>query len=186
MQSVTLPDIAEAAGVHRSAVQRYFDSRDDVLLHLAGQGWNQWSEAVAEALDGQGEMAGEEVARLLAASLAERPVFCDLLGHVASTFERSVPLGSVLEYKHAAARALASLTASLQGALPALSNADCRDVVAALTALAANFWSTANPAPALAALYDQDPELAHARVEFEPRLARVLGRLLAGILASGA
>ena len=50
VQSVTLPAIAEAAGVHRSAVARYFDSRDDVFLQLAGQGWGDWSAAVAKEL----------------------------------------------------------------------------------------------------------------------------------------
>jgi AcrR family transcriptional regulator len=184
VQSVTLPDIAEAAGVHRSAVRRYFDSREDVLLHLAGQGWKDWSEAVAANVADRDALSVQEVARLLSASLAERPVFCDLLAHVTATFERSVPPESVRQYKLAAAEALRSLSGTLKTAIPALTDDDCRDVVATVTAVAANFWQTANPPPALDALYQRDPQLAHARVAFEPRLAHVLDRLLAGILAA--
>jgi hypothetical protein len=70
-------------------------------------------------------------------------------------------------YKLAAAAALSDLTVALQAAIPGLTGEDCRDIVAATTALAANFWQTANPS---AALYEQDPQLAHARIDFTPRL----------------
>jgi hypothetical protein len=113
-------------------------------------------------------------------------VFCDLPAHVTAAFERSVPPESVRTHKLAAAEALGSLSDTLKAAIAVLTDDDCRDIVAAVTALAANFWQTANPSPALDALYQRDPQLAHSRLDFEPRLTRVLGQLLTGILADHA
>ncbi len=49
-RTVTLTAIAERAGVHPSAVRRYFDSREDILLLLAGQAWREWSDSLARQL----------------------------------------------------------------------------------------------------------------------------------------
>jgi len=41
--SVTLTAVASRAGIHYSAVRRYFTSHKEVLLHLAAEGWVRWS-----------------------------------------------------------------------------------------------------------------------------------------------
>src|ERR1700739_4403732 len=48
--SVTLTDVASRAGVHYSAVRRYFTSHKEVLLHLAAEGWARWSSTARAAL----------------------------------------------------------------------------------------------------------------------------------------
>ena len=48
--SVTLTDVASRAGVHYSAVRRYFTSHKEVLLHLAAEGWARFSDTVCEKL----------------------------------------------------------------------------------------------------------------------------------------
>src|SRR6201987_1800884 len=48
--AVTLTDVASRAGVHYSAVRRYFPSHKEVLLHLAAEGWVRWSDTVCEKL----------------------------------------------------------------------------------------------------------------------------------------
>jgi hypothetical protein len=45
-------------------------------------------------------------------------------------------------------------------------------------------WPIANPPAALAALYEQDPALAHACVDFAPTLNRLVTRLIAGYPAA--
>lgn len=46
--SVTLTAVAGRAGIHYSAVRRYFTSHKEVLLHLAAEGWARWSGTVCE------------------------------------------------------------------------------------------------------------------------------------------
>ena len=56
------------------------------------------------------------------------------------------------------------------------------DLVAA-TAMSGAFWQMATPGPEVAALYRSDPRLAHAVVDVEPRVARLLEAMLEGMLA---
>ena len=88
--SVTLTAIAVRAGVHASAVRRYYSSREEILLTLAEEGYRDWAHDIATRLSGRQEVTSGELARILTASLAERQLFCDLLTHVTLSLEREV------------------------------------------------------------------------------------------------
>ncbi len=87
-RTVTLTAIAERAGVHPSAVRRYFDSREDILLLLAGEAWREWADSLARQLSRRKGLSPQRLAALLASSLADRPLFCDLLAHASLSLER--------------------------------------------------------------------------------------------------
>jgi hypothetical protein len=55
------------------------------------------------------------------------------------------------------------------------------DVIATATSLAGAFWDIATPGPKVAALYRSDPRLAHAILEIQPRLSRILTALPDGM-----
>jgi AcrR family transcriptional regulator len=50
VRDVSLADIAAEVGMHKSALLRYFTTRDEIYLHLAAQDWQDWAEAIARAL----------------------------------------------------------------------------------------------------------------------------------------
>jgi AcrR family transcriptional regulator len=62
--SVTLTAVAGRAGIHYSAVRRYFTSHKEVLLHLAAEGWVRWSGTVCEKLTEPGPMSPPRVAEV--------------------------------------------------------------------------------------------------------------------------
>src|ERR1700694_4445132 len=66
---VTLTAIAAHAGVHASAVRRYFDSREEILLVLTAQEWASWAGEMAAALKGSQVTHADQAASLLAESL---------------------------------------------------------------------------------------------------------------------
>jgi hypothetical protein len=70
--------------------------------------------------------------------------------------------------------------------LPGLAELDAVDLIAAATSLAGVFWQMATPGPQVAGLYRDDPRLAHAIIEVEPRLGRILTALLQGMLNGAA
>jgi AcrR family transcriptional regulator len=184
VQSLTLTAIATRAGVHVSGVRRYFESREEILLVLAGHEWTDWASAVAQQLDAsQPPVPSTTLARLLANSLEERPLFCDLLAHAQVSLEREVSAAIVRAYKVTALDALARLTAALTSAVPGLTGEAARNLVASATALAATLWQTANPGEVLAKLYAEDPSLAHAQADFAPRLTEILDALITGLIA---
>ena len=180
MREVTLTAIANSAGVHVSAVRRYFESREDIFLRLAAQGWAEWVDAVDAELAG-----GRDLAEAIAGTLAERPLFCDLLGHVQVSFEREVTLESVWDFKLKAMAQADRLARLCRRAVPGLAEQAGRDLVAAITAFAGATWQSAHPPAILADLYEGDPRLAHAAVDFVPRLTRLVRTFVLGLAASG-
>lgn len=67
--------------------------------------------------------------------------------------------------------------------LQGLTERDGVDLIAAATAMSGAFWQLATPRPEAAALYRSDPRLAHAVVDVEPRVARLLTAMLEGMRA---
>ncbi|MER5788137.1 TetR family transcriptional regulator [Streptomyces sp. NPDC001980] len=178
VRAVTLTDLAGEAGVHKSAVLRYFESREAVFLLLTADAWQDWAAAVEEHL---AESAGpQRVAAVLAETLASRPLFCDLLAHAQLNLERGVSEQEVRAFKVTTLAAVDRIADTLTSAMPSVSRSQAIDVIAGVTAMAASLWQTANPPETLARIYAQDPAFAHSPTEFAPRLERLVALLLIG------
>jgi AcrR family transcriptional regulator len=185
IRTVTLTDIAQAVGLHKSAMLRYFETREQIFLKLTAAGWRDWSAALREKL-GQLESAvrASAVAAAFAESLVSRPMFCDLLAQAPLNLERNVSLDSVRSFKLVTLEEVAAITAEL-GRLLDLTEQQSVDVIATATSLAGALWQMATPGPEVQELYRSDPRLAHAVVEVGPRLTRVLTALLMGLAGTG-
>ncbi len=178
-REVTLTGIAEEVGMHKSALLRYFETREEIFLRLTAAGWQDWSSEVRRRLDA---LAGPEprmVAETLAATLVARPLFCDLLAQAPLNLERNVSLDAARTFKLAVLEEVERISGSIARAA-GLSAIDAGDVLAATTSLAGALWQMATPGPELAALYRSDPRLAHAVVEVEPRITRMLTGMIRG------
>ena len=183
IRTVTLTDIADAVGMHKSALLRYFETREQIFLRLTAEGWVEWSAALRADLDAMAHASAATVAGAFARTLAARGVFCDLLAQTPLNLERNVSIESVREFKIGAHEQVDAISASVRRLLPRLSERDGVDLVAAAVSHAGYLWQIGTPGEELAALYRSDPRLAHAIVEIEPRLERLLSALLTGMLA---
>ncbi|SDT42182.1 transcriptional regulator, TetR family [Streptomyces sp. TLI_053] len=184
IREVSLTDIAAAVGMHKSALLRYFETREEIFLRLTAEGWDEWSRALSARLRDATDPGPAAVARAFAATLAARGPFCDLLAHAPLNLERNVSLDAVRDFKLATLAARGPITAAVRELLPALDEQDVTDLVATAVSLAGALWQIANPGPEVAALYRGDPRLAHAVVEVEPRLARILTATVTGLVAA--
>jgi AcrR family transcriptional regulator len=188
VRAVTLTEVASRIGMHKSALLRYFETREQILLLLSAEEWPAWSEAVRARLDALPAGAQETaLAAAFAETLTARPLFCDLLAHVPLSLERNVSVESVRRYKRGTGREVDAISAVLRRRWPALDEVAAVDVVATATSLAGAFWQMATPSPTVGELYRTDPDLAHAVVDVGPRLIRILTALLhgAGARATG-
>jgi AcrR family transcriptional regulator len=181
IRQVTLTDIAQAVGMHKSAMLRYFETREQIFLKLTAAGWRDWSAELRERL-GHLEPGAEPglIAEAFAQTLTARPMFCDLLAQAPLNLERNVSIESVRSFKLVTLEEVDAISAQLTHLL-GLTEQQAVDVIATATSLAGALWQMATPGPEVQALYRSDPRLAHAVVEVGPRLARVLTALLAGI-----
>jgi AcrR family transcriptional regulator len=191
VRAVSLADIAALVGIHKSALLRYFETREQIFLELTAEAWREWTAALHAELDpvtpapgAYGSDASALVADVFARSFGDRPLLCDLIAHTPLNLERNVSPEAVHRYKLTSLGAVDEAAAVAARVLPDLTVAECGEFVAALASLAGAVWQIANPGPALAELYASDPALARACVDVTPRLRRTGEVLLAGLIPS--
>jgi AcrR family transcriptional regulator len=181
IREVTLTDIADAVGMHKSAMLRYFETREEIFLRLTADGWREWTPVVCARV--RAASGTPAVAAAFASSLAERGAFCDLLAQAPMNLERNVSVEAVRAFKLTTGESLALIVAAVRETLPGLTPAAAVDLVATATSLAGTFWQISTPPPEIAELYRTDPRLGHALVDLEPRLRRILAAYLVGAVA---
>ncbi|WP_153537645.1 TetR/AcrR family transcriptional regulator [Streptomyces sp. RB17] len=179
VRDITLTDIATAVGMHKSALLRYFETREQIFLELTAEGWRQWSADLSRDLAGRTQATPAEIAATFAGTLAERPLFCDLLAQAPLNLERNVSIESVRSFKLATLHEVELIGGELRRLL-GLTESQSVDTIATATSMAGALWQMATPGTRLRELYTSDPRLGHAVVEVEPRLTRVLTALLTG------
>ncbi|MDT5365004.1 MAG: hypothetical protein QOC69_6766 [Mycobacterium sp.] len=180
VRAVTLTAIATQAGVHVSAVRRYFDSREEILLGLAEAGYAEWTHALIDRVHGHEGLTSAALARAITETLAERPLFCDLLTHVTLNLEREVTYERVRAFKFTVGAALAPLTEAITRA-SALTAEQANDLIIAVISMTAPLWQAAHPAETLTRLYAEEPSLTHIGIDFSPTLTRLLTALCDGM-----
>ena len=102
VRAVSLADIAARVGIHKSALLRYFETREQIFLELTAQAWREWTAALHAGLDeaAPGSLgAGALVADVFARSFGDRPLLCDLIAHTPLNLERNVSPEAVRRYK---------------------------------------------------------------------------------------
>jgi AcrR family transcriptional regulator len=182
VRQVTLTDIADAVGMHKSALLRYFETREEIFLILTAEGWSEWTSALRKELVQREKPSAAVVAGIFAKTLTARPMFCDLLAQAPLNLERNVSLDAVRAFKLIALNEVKGIGSELKRRL-GLSSQQATDTIATATSMAGALWQMATPGPLVLALYRSEPELAHAVVEVEPRLSHILEGLIAGYLA---
>jgi AcrR family transcriptional regulator len=183
--SVTLTAVASRAGIHYSAVRRYFTSHKEVLLHLAAEGWQRWSTKVCDELGQPGPMSPARAAETLANGLAADPLFCDLLANLHLHLEHEVDIERVVEIRRTIAAAATALADAVERALPALGRSGAFDILIAAYSLAAAFWQIANPPDRLTDAYAEEPDALPPEwnIDFVSALTRVLTATCVGLVS---
>lgn len=179
VSAVSLAGIAAEVGMHKSALLKYFETREEIFLRLAEAEWQEWAAGLVAQLSWPGRDPGE-VAEVLARSIAERPLFCQLLLHSPLTLERNVSVEVVRAFKQGINRCLQEVLPALQRALPALDAEACTDLLLMSGMVASGLWQVAHPPPQVAALHETEPGVI-ARLDLTASLTRFVRTYLAGL-----
>jgi AcrR family transcriptional regulator len=99
--AVSLNQIARRAGMAKSNVYRYFETREAVLLALLWEELELWVEAMRETWPSpsRGRSALETLVRHLARTLADRPMLCALITAVPSVLEHNLGEETIRAFK---------------------------------------------------------------------------------------
>ena len=151
--AVSLGAIAAEVGMHKTALLKYFGTREEIFLRLAENEWTSWADGVVAALNSHAvDDAG--LVSVLTRSLADRPLFCQLLTYSALTLERNVSLDALRRSKRAALDAASRVADAVHSALPTLDRDACLELVTMTGITSAGLWQIAHPPAAVAALHD--------------------------------
>jgi AcrR family transcriptional regulator len=182
VRELTLSDVTARVGLHPSALRRYFESREELLLELAEEGWDEWSLALRTALEDRRGLTADTAAELVSNTLDGLPLFCDLLTHVVLSLEGSVRLERARQYKLSATASFDTMAAGLSEATPGLSEDGARVVLTAAISFAAYLFQLSRPTPTLVTLYAEEPRWAHDALRFREQLAELLAVVMRGLL----
>ncbi|RLU01459.1 TetR/AcrR family transcriptional regulator [Ketobacter sp.] len=177
---VSLNAIARGAGVAKSNVYRYFESREEIFLTLLRQDWDDWLiqlEQGVAALKGSDDIPA--FAALVADSIAACPRMCELVSVLASVLEQNLSEQALLTFKTESMALGVRIMGTVQTALPSLPSQNLMQIGHTLFALIAGLWPLGNPPPAVQKVMAR-PELAPFQIEFQSSLELALNLMLKG------
>jgi AcrR family transcriptional regulator len=186
---VTLNELSRRAGLAKSNVLRYFESREAVLLELLDSAWQDWlvqlDRELTRAVDPAAPVTArcDQLAAATAASLAARPMLCDLVSAQAAVLERNVSAHVAAQCKRASMAGIAALGGLMHRCVPELGEPDAVKLAGAAVMTTGALWPHTQPSAAMLAAYEADPELSVLRLDFTATMREVLEVLTAGLLA---
>ncbi|MCU1475564.1 MAG: TetR/AcrR family transcriptional regulator [Subtercola sp.] len=176
---LTLNELARAVGLAKSNVLRYFESREAVLLELYDREYTSWLDALEAELAGVEDL--EAVADVMARTVAERPIFCDLCASAPGVLEHNVSADVAAAYKRSAVANAERLGALVLPRLGQISRASGIIFVGGVNLIIGGVWANSQPSPGMAAAYDAHPELRAMRLDLRFAVRELLATLLVGV-----
>jgi AcrR family transcriptional regulator len=189
---ISLNELSRRVGLAKSNVLRYFDSREAVLLELLAGASREWLDHLAAELPSAvRRRAGfnrraEQLATAISASLAARPVLCDLLSTQAAVLEHNVSVEAVARFKLAGLADAERFAGLVRDALPELSEDGAWQYTIGAWLMASALWSHARPPAALVAAYAADERLERLQIDLPVTLKDHLITLALGLHARAA
>jgi AcrR family transcriptional regulator len=152
---ISLRELSEEVGLAKSNVLRYFDSREAIFLEILDTDWIEWLDAVEpvlEALEPSPEPYGDEeaLATVLAGTLIDRPLLCDLVSGMASELERNISIEFARSFKRRASANSTRLADLVRRRLPILQPDAAAHFAGAVLVMIAGLWPYATPTEAVA------------------------------------
>jgi AcrR family transcriptional regulator len=207
---VTLNELSRRSGLAKSNVLRYFESREAVLLELLDAAWQDWLTELDQDLAASGVLPptyapdtgmpdtgapdaaapvadrADQVALVVAASLAARPMLCDLISAQAAVLERNISPQVAAQYKRASLTGVTALGGLILRCVPELGEHDAFQLAGTALMMTSALWPHTQPSAAMLAAYAAEPDLAAMRLDFAATLGEALQVMLAGLLARSA
>ncbi len=182
LEGAGLNAIARRACLSKANIYRYFESREEIFLHLTLEEYRAWIGEIEQAL---APLAGRDdecaLAATLAASLAARPRLCGLSASISVVLETNVSVEVVVWFKTRLLELMLRLSNAIRVAMPALDGDGTQHFLRLAHLLVTGLWPAAQPPPAVREALRR-PELQYARVDFERDLRESLVVVLRGLM----
>jgi AcrR family transcriptional regulator len=181
-----LSDIAARADISKASIYRYFDSKEAIFLHLLDRETELWVRALEHEFAARaGRSSVEEVARVFARSLDERPRLCGLAARVSSVLEKNVSADALRTFKRSQRALTIRLVNALHAAHPGLSVAGAQQFISVAVTYQNGLFPMTHPSDTTEAVL-ADPEFASYRSSYYDAMFETSYLLLSALTGESA
>lgn len=181
IDATTLNAIANEAGLAKSNLYRYFESREEILIRLLGA---EASELIAEISNAYTKLPEKndlaQMARIFAKSCKDHPRFCLLISQMAPILERNISVERIIEIKRGFIPMHEQMARAIYDAAPSLGEAGSQTTLKTSITLVAGLWPIACPSDTVAEAL-KHPDTQHFQQDFEETLAHTMLCLMEGL-----
>lgn len=178
--ALSLNELAREAGITKSNVYRYFESREEILFRIYLLELDELVGQLETLFARRTKIA--TVADELARAFLARPLFCQILGMLASIVEHNISAAAIVSCKREMVVHLARVAPVFHRALPWLRPEDNFWIAQTIASYVASLWPATHPSPAAAEALRQ-PDLAWMKPDAESALRRFIEVTLTGLQA---
>lgn len=190
--AMSLNELSRRVGLAKSAMMRYFESREAVLLDLLSEAAARYRAEIAETFPGwvdpsaPAPVRARQAAARLATTFAAHPMLCELLSAQHAILEHNVSVDVATRYKRSSRDGIRWLAERLRGLLPELDDERALRASHMVIILVGALWTRSRPAPAQLAAFQADSSLAFMHPAFIEAFETAIATFLRGLIAEAA
>jgi AcrR family transcriptional regulator len=175
---VTLATIGQQAGVDRGIASMYFHTREELFLLLLRDELVEWYSYLEEQFGAcEGSLEAPEVARMLAGSLADRPVLTRFLSVTPAVLEQNIEAMEIYRFQRWKRDRMAVVSKVLEQSADCLGVGEGFRIFNLVHLLATGLEPAANPRGSAA--FDRgDPDFDELWIDLREELERIITSLL--------
>ena len=179
IRAVTLGDLADSVGLAKSNVVRYFGTREEIFVELFSEEGLRLQEVLGLRL---AHVTEESLPRVLARTLMEHELFCELLSQLTTHLEHNVSYAAAERLKVTSTAVVAALAQDLAARPVGLDVEQATLLLTATSQVGAGLWSASRPSDVVLKVYAAHPEVVPTG-SIEAGVERLVAALAVGLRA---
>jgi AcrR family transcriptional regulator len=182
LENVSLSDIASKMGCAKSNLYRYFETREDIYLHILqreGAAWEKKAQSALKKLEGNGTVP--LVAEALSKSFNGAKTYCSLMSVINSVLEKNLSAERVINFRSTFYKRRERIATLIAAALPGVPKESVQPLMFSIFAHVAGLWPLSHP-DVETKKWLTKPEFEHLKLDFEDEMTRFLITLFKGAL----
>lgn len=179
VRAITLGDLAEAVGLAKSNVVRYFGTREEIFVELCSEEGYRLRDALLPRLEGVTE---ETLPGVLATTLMEHELLCELVSQLTTHLEHNVSFAAAERLKMSTTVVIGDVARVLAERPVGLDEEQAWLLLSATSQMGAAMWAASRPSEVVLDVYAVHPELVPTGSVLAT-LERLVAALAAGLRA---
>lgn len=156
IRAITLGDLAEAVGLAKSNVVRYFGTREEIFVELCSEEGYRLRDALLPRLE---EVTSDDLPHVLASTLMEHELLCELVSQLTTHLEHNVSFAAAERLKLSNTVVIGDLARVLAARPVGLDLEQARLLLTATSQIGAGLWAASRPSDVVLDVYAVHPEL---------------------------